>query len=96
MNSSTGRPYLGLVPMCVVSVAEADLAVLAIQEALVANGDLIGIAPEVAVKHRYVSVVARWPLRGYRPRAFHATRTSESYPSQSSAIRSQNYTLSAS
>ena len=38
--------------MCVVSVAEADLAVLAIQEALVANGDLMGIAPEVA-EHRF-------------------------------------------
>ena len=40
--------HLGLVPMCVVPVAEANLTVLAIQEALVADGDPMGIAPEVS------------------------------------------------
>ena len=44
--------HFGLVPMRVVSVVEADLAVLAVQDALVANGDPMGIAPEVA-EHRF-------------------------------------------
>ena len=43
---------LGLVPVGIVPPTEANLAVLAIQEAFVANGDPMGVAPEVA-EHRF-------------------------------------------
>ena len=45
--------------MGIVSVAKADLAVLAIQKALVADDNPMGISPEVA-EHRFGTPKGAW------------------------------------